>query len=60
MIYIDLFGPFSLSMQDILYLLVVVDAFTKLTFLRSVRSTKTNVVVEAQAISLQHMQFQKC
>lgn len=45
-VHIDHLGPFPQSKKKNCYLIVIVDAFTKFTFLRAVRSTKTFFVIQ--------------
>lgn len=44
-IHIDHLGPFPKSVKGNVYLLVLIDGFTKFSILRAVRTTKTNVTV---------------
>ncbi len=45
-LHLDHVGPFVKSKRGNLHILVVVDAFTKFTFLRAVKSTKAKLVIE--------------
>lgn len=44
-LHIDHLGPFTMSPKKNSYLLVIIDAFTKFTFMKAVPNTKTNPVI---------------
>lgn len=46
LVHIDHLGPFPKSKRGNIHLIAVIDAFTKFSFLRAVKSTKTKYVLE--------------